>query len=779
MRPHRPVLRIISLIGITTWLIACGGGGGGDSGGDVSDDGGSGVEPPTFDLSGFISSAITDTSVSSVSVTLSGAGSATTFTDGTGQYSFSGLDNGSYFVTPSFTNAEFNPIVRPVTINGAGITNSNFLAFRSSLVASGIDFLPQSFLSSEQLRVSLIVDNGDAIFTDSSDFPLKKQPLDGSPTITLARRFLGAEGVTIHGVDVYWIEGGNLHRTTPAGVTTVLIQGQGGPNTDATADIAVDDTYAYWVDTVPSLSCSPPCTWVIQKVPLGGGTVETLATVDRLVVSLVVDADTIFWEESSQEPLDPGCNCGSKIMAMPKAGGPPVVLVDGTLNGTLPPVPPGSTPASWLPSGGIAITDTDIIFAVVANSSYQMKSVPVSGGSINDFATVPSNAGFARNSLLDISVSSVNAYWIDTGNSTINSMSLQNGAITALVNGLDRPSGLAINASTAYWTESGGYIGCCIQMGTGSIKQIPLSGGAVTTVVGGLDLPNTLSLSATELAWSELWRVAKVPIAIGPTTTVISGIESNLARIAVAQGNVYILDGDLIKVVPLNGGTVEKMASARLGSIGDFSRKNGDIIADNTSIYWTVRGVLGAPIVQKIEFSGGVPAILANEPNLPNPQDCYWRIAVDEQNVYWSEGSMTHPVGCAVRKVPVNGGAVTTVFDERYVTDFTVDGINVYFSEFEGIPSIRKIPIDGGTITIVADNAAALVLVNVLDKLYWIGFSFEMGMISTSPGTSTFDWTLFPYGVAVDPFLAFEDLFIDSSGLYVSETQTGNIYTIY
>jgi hypothetical protein len=29
MRLHRPVLRIISLIGITAWLIACGGGGGG------------------------------------------------------------------------------------------------------------------------------------------------------------------------------------------------------------------------------------------------------------------------------------------------------------------------------------------------------------------------------------------------------------------------------------------------------------------------------------------------------------------------------------------------------------------------------------------------------------------------------------------------------------------------------------------------------------------------------------------------------------------------------
>ncbi len=37
MRLHRPVLRIISLIGITTWLIAWGGGGGGP--GDPGDPG--------------------------------------------------------------------------------------------------------------------------------------------------------------------------------------------------------------------------------------------------------------------------------------------------------------------------------------------------------------------------------------------------------------------------------------------------------------------------------------------------------------------------------------------------------------------------------------------------------------------------------------------------------------------------------------------------------------------------------------------------------------------
>lgn len=759
---------LISLLTLCT-LAACGGSGGG----------GGGSEPQTFGVSGFVMSGVTDSAVAGVTMTVSGATSATTTTDGTGQYTFTGLRNGNYTVAPSLADAEFSPTSQAVTISGAGIANQDFLAFRGAIVASGVEFLPQSFSSADQLRASVVVVDNSAVFTDSSDFPLKKQPLDGAPITALANRFGGAESVVLHGDDLIWVGDGNLHKTSSDGTTIVLIYGQGGSQANTTTDIVVDNAYAYWVDTVPTGDCSPPCTRVIQKVSLDGSTVETLATVRRRVASLASDADSIYWEEASVEPVAPDCNCGSAIKSVPKAGGATVVLVDGMLNGTLPPVPPGYIPASWRPIGGIIIAGSEIVFGVVGTGEYRLQAIPVTGGDFRSIANVPTSSVAA----VHIKIEGASLYWIDVANSTLNTAPLAGGSVTLLASDLNDPGTLAVNSSTAFWTEPGDFSGCCLQAGTGSIKQIPLAGGPVIDVVSGLDRPRALAVDGSNLAWTEVWRVAKAALG-GDVTTVASGVTSNMARIAIAQSNVYVLDGSFIKVVPLAGGVVEKLASAHFGAIGDISPSNADIVADTTHLYWTVRNSIGTTRVQKVALSGGAPITLYDTFNVPKPQDCYWRIAVDEQNVYWSEGSATHPIGCAVKKVPINGGAVTTLVDHPYLADFTVNGTNLYFSDFAS-RSIERISIDGGALTSVAESVSAWVMVNFANRLYWlglppeIGFPSELGSISTSGDTTPSEWDRFPISVENDRFLAIEGLFVGSSGVYVSETQTGSIYSIY
>jgi len=758
---------LISLL-ILSVLSACGGGSAAVGGGTT-----------TYSLSGFVTSAASGAAMPSVTMTLSGSASATTSTDGTGHYNFGGLSNGDYAITAALADTAFTPQIQPVTISGANIVDASFLATQAATVASGIAFLPQSVSSANQLRASLILNDGNLVFTDSSDFPLRIQPLDGSPMISLARRFGTARSVVVKGDDIYWIEAGKLHRTSPAGQTTVLADTQNDSGFESTADIVVDDLYAYRVDTIPSLSCSPPCTRVIEKIPLAGGAPITLATVDRPVVSLKSDANNIYWEEWSLEPLDAGCNCGSKIKSVPKAGGSVTVLVDGFLNGTLPPVPPGHIPASWLPAGGIAVTATEIIFSVVGNDAYDLKAIPIQGGIIRDLASVPSSAGFSRAAILDISVVDSNVYWIDPTEQTLDSMPLAGGNVTVLASGLNMPGAMVLNATTAFWTESGSFSGCCLQMGEGSIKQVPLAGGSVSTVLAGLDGPTTLAVDSNKLVWNEVWRVAEAPLAGGTTTTLVSGIASAMARIAVAQTNIYILDGGMIKVLPLTGGTVEKLASAHFGLIDDLGVRSQDIAADDTSVYWTVKGFNAAPIVQKIALAGGAPVTLANEFIITNPQDCYWRIAVDSQHVYWSEASATFPVGCAVKNVPVNGGAITTVIDHSFVTDFAVDGANVYISEL-GSDSIQKTPVGGGAITPVAIGIAPWMLLNDANDLYWLDLQFNtIGRISKAPGTPTSNAFMFPIELAMDPFIAFESLFIDESAIYVTETQTGSIHSIF
>jgi len=59
---------------------------------------------------------------------LSGATSAATTGDSSGNYSFTGLANGTYAVTPSNRGFAFSPTSQNATVNGANISGVNFTA---------------------------------------------------------------------------------------------------------------------------------------------------------------------------------------------------------------------------------------------------------------------------------------------------------------------------------------------------------------------------------------------------------------------------------------------------------------------------------------------------------------------------------------------------------------------------------------------------------------------------------------------------------------------------
>ncbi len=78
----------------------------------------------TYSISGTVSGA----TASGVTINLTGTATATTTTATDGTYSFSGLANGSYTVTPSKTGYTFSPTSASVTISGANQTGKNFTA---------------------------------------------------------------------------------------------------------------------------------------------------------------------------------------------------------------------------------------------------------------------------------------------------------------------------------------------------------------------------------------------------------------------------------------------------------------------------------------------------------------------------------------------------------------------------------------------------------------------------------------------------------------------------
>ncbi len=77
--------------------------------------------PSTYNISGKVSGA-------SATLTLSGAASASTKTDGSGNYSFTGLQNGVYIVAASQSGYTFSPSTSTVTISDTSVSGVNFLS---------------------------------------------------------------------------------------------------------------------------------------------------------------------------------------------------------------------------------------------------------------------------------------------------------------------------------------------------------------------------------------------------------------------------------------------------------------------------------------------------------------------------------------------------------------------------------------------------------------------------------------------------------------------------
>ena len=95
-----------------------------------------GTAIPTWSISGTISPAALGTGSL---VSLSGSQSAATNADSSGNYIFNNVTNGSYTVTPIQAGVTFTPASQPATVNGASVSNVNFIAQTASTSVLAID----------------------------------------------------------------------------------------------------------------------------------------------------------------------------------------------------------------------------------------------------------------------------------------------------------------------------------------------------------------------------------------------------------------------------------------------------------------------------------------------------------------------------------------------------------------------------------------------------------------------------------------------------------------
>jgi hypothetical protein len=248
-------------------------------------------------------------------------------------------------------------------------------------------------------------------------------------------------------------------------------------------------------------------------------------------------------------------------------------------------------------------------------------------------------------------------------------VSLCGGTPTTLAPVVGVPLGVAVDATSVYWTAAPG------PHTTGTVMKVPVGGGTPVTLASGQATPLAIAVDSTSVYWTNFGS-ADGWTASGPGP---------------ANGN-----GAIMKI-PLGGGVPTTLASVPYDA-------PQSIALDATSVYWTT---YYGGAVMKAPLGGGAPTTLNYGPPLG------FGIAVDSTSVYWLGGH-------AIRKVPLSGGAVSTLatFGDDDGVGIAVDSTNVYCTVDLAVLSV---PLSGGTLTTLASGPPVAPVFISVDRtgVYW------------------------------------------------------------
>jgi hypothetical protein len=207
------------------------------------------------------------------------------------------------------------------------------------------------------------------------------------------------------------------------------------------------------------------------------------------------------------------------------------------------------------------------------------------------------------------------------------------GTQGTLVQGLKKPSAVAILGDHVYWTD------------VDVVQKAPLSGGAVTTVAANQDTPTGLAVAGGRVFWTNRGDGTIVSAALDGTelTTLASGqaqpnaIASNGTTVCWTNRgspfvDVSLDDGELVRIATSGGTPTVLAASLNLPSA---------VALDATAVYWANWGSLVASGMPKpngglyrLGTDDAVPQVLAAG------QDGVAALALGAKRVYWcAEGA--------------------------------------------------------------------------------------------------------------------------------------------
>ena len=297
--------------------------------------------------------------------------------------------------------------------------------------------------------------------------------------------------------------------------------------------------YVYWVDNGTCGLCHGG---TVNKVPIGGGTVTTLARVPggRWPASVAVDGTYVYWVSPSSS------GAHGTVSKVPIGGGSVTTLAG----------------AQGYPYS-VAVDRTHVYW--VNWLSGEVNKVPLGGGTVTTLA----NEGRPAYS---IAVDSTNVYWdndYSLGGGELNKVPLGGGKVTKLVGGGSQFGSVAVDGAHVFFTHH-----------DGTVNQLPARGCCGMTVLARGQLSTSVAVDGTHVYWTSntyfnpggsgspgwIGTVYSVPIGGGSVTTLGSARGGALA-VAVDGTNVYWLAGGVgvrygtVNMVPVGGGKVTVLAT--------------------------------------------------------------------------------------------------------------------------------------------------------------------------------------------------------------------------
>lgn len=424
---------------------------------------------------------------------------------------------------------------------------------------------------------SLRVDDSELLFTDKSEYPLKKISTSTGAITPLGYAMRAVSSLSLVGNTLLWTDFTDDVGETGclgAGAVRALVRaGANGSNPQRLAEgdfcsapiqesVLSDGTYAYWarVDGTGPL---------IERVPLVGGERQRIASIAYGAdVLFAIDATDIYWTESF------GIGESNAIKRCPLAGcgmANPTVVTQDTSYGI---------------QGGIVLNGGEIYVGLRREGSFApvIARVSKSGGVLVDLVGDASARG--------LTTDGTSLFWWDTDTlsvSQIETAPIGGGSPVPLAIDIQRMAGLVLGPGYAYWIE--GTSGT--NQNDGKVRRVPTAGGAVQTIKLDAVWPafvqfdhGTGAVVYADGGTDENREqgIRRVTLA-GVTTTLAKGIPSS-QPFAMSASGVFVASGFSVASLSRSGlGVAKTLAPA------DFPVQA--IETDGTNIYWLTSDPFG------------------------------------------------------------------------------------------------------------------------------------------------------------------------------------------